>query len=624
MPASLKTRTPAVSRQPQLVEVNDLTGGVNLRVSPTLLEADQAVTLRNYTLEEPGALKVRLGHARFGSANFGAGRAQGGRRIYLSSHTFTLVAHNSTVYQISDLGAASTTVSGFSTNQIYFPYDRDIVAVLDGSTNRTKKSTDGSSWTNFGIDSPLAGPSVSSATAGAVSSGEYAIAYSYKNRALSYESNISSGSTITLTASTGAFTVTAAASTDVQADAIVWYAKDITAGETVFRKVSSGSSLTIKITDTNWTANDEAPTDHNVLMNGVYGVIWKNRWWIVDSQQSNRIHFSQLFLPQAFPALFYIDIPFERGDSITSVVPLGDVLYVFGQTKAYAIIGQTSLDFEVRPSAGVISGALGFRATTVIEQGVVHASAEGVHIFDGATDKLLTHNIDPAWRDFISNTAGSELAKTPMVYEFRRKCLRVGVAREYPYGTPGEWELNLDRTRQGGQEAWAHTNRNIGGYIQLDGNEQTAGLRGELVSWSDTTGFLFKESTGNTANSSNMIAVYEGPTLSLGLNAARILDLHVQYEPHSGSLTQESLVDTVSQGARTLSIGAQIAQWGSMIWGTFRWGGAGRRKAYTELPLSALGRNVAQRFTYSGTQQFRLFSYAFTIRPESKPRRFTE
>ena len=624
MPSALKTRAPAVARKPQLVEVGDLTGGVNLRVSPTLLDSDQAVTLRNFTLEEPGALKVRLGYSRFGTANFGSGRAQGGRRIYLSSHTFTLVAHNSTVYLVTDAGVASTTVSGFSTNQIYFPYDRDIVAVLDGSTNRTKKSTDGSSWTNFGIDFPPTPPAVSTTTGGAVSSGEYAIAYSYKNRSLSYESNISSASTITLSASTGALTVTATASTDVQVDAFVWYARDITAGETVFRKFSSGSSATITVTSTSWTANDEAPTDHNVLNNGVFGVIWKNRWWIVDASQGNRIHFSQLFLPQAFPALFYIDIPFERGDSITAVRPLGDVLYIFGQSKAFSIIGQTSLDFEVRPTAGVISVCLGFRANEVIEQGVVHASAEGVHIFDGATDKLLTNNIEPAWRDFIANTGSAELAKTPMVYEFRRKCLRVGVAREYPYGTAGEWELNLQRTRSGGGEAWAHTNRNVGGYISFDGNEQTAGQRGELVTWSDTTGFLFKESTGNTANSSNMIAAYEGPTLSLGLNVARVLDLHVQYEPHTGSLTEETLVDTVSQGARTLSIGSAIAQWGSSIWGTFVWGGAGRRKAYRERPLGAEGRNITQRFTYSGMQQFKLFSYAFTIRPESKPRRFTE
>lgn len=626
MPGSVKSASPYVARKPQVIEVGDCTGGVNLRVSPTLLDADQSVTLRNWTLEEPGALKVRLGHTVFSTTSFGSGRAQGGQRVYLSSQTFTLLAHNSTVYLVSAGGVQSTTYSTVSTNQVYFPYDLDIVAILDGSTHRTVKSTDGSTWTNFGITAPSTAPTVSTTSSGNCSSGEYAFAVSFKDRSLSYESNISSGSTITLTGSTGAFALTAGSSlsNDPQVEAYVWYGKDVTAGETVYRKISSGTASTYTVTSTAWTANPEAPTNHDVLNNGTFGVVWKNRWWIVDSEHKHRIHFSELFLPQAFPALFYIDIPFTKGDSITAVVPLGDVLYLFGQSGAFAIIGQTSLDFEVRPTAGVVSGCLGFRAATLLEQGVVHASAEGIHIFDGATDRLLTNNIEPAWRDFIANTGAAELSKTPMVYEFRRKCLRIGVAREYPYGTPGEWELNLQRTRGGGGEAWSHTNRNIGGYISYDGNEQTAGFRGELVSWSDTTGLLFKESTGHTANSSNMTAEYHGPDFSLGLHRSRVVDLHVQYEPHAGNLTSETLVDGVSQGSIGLQIGAGLAAYGTAVYGTATYGGSGRRKAYTPEPLGAEGRNISHRLVYTGSDQLRVFTYAYGIVPEKAPRRFTE
>lgn len=620
---SLKARPVRTAKQPQVLTIPDLTGGVQLRVSPTLLEPNQSVQLRNWSLEEPGAMVVRRGYLQYGSSNMGAGRAQGGQRIYLSSHVFTLVAHNSTLYLVSDGGVPSTVLHGLSTNQIHFVHDRDLVVELD-SVNRPQCSTDGFVWQNFGIDAPTAALVASTLSSGACSSGEYAFAYSFKDRSLAYESNISSGSTITLTASTGAFHLQATASTEAHVDAFVFYGRDITAGETVFRKISSGPASTYRVTDTNWTANVEAPTTHNVLTKGAFGVVWKNRWWIVDPDVANRLRFSEIFLPQAFSALFYIDIPFEKGDSIAAIMPLGDTLIIFGQSKPFVIIGQTSLDFEVRPSAGAIAGALGPRAVTVIEQGVVHASAEGVHIFDGAGDRLLTHNIEPAWRDYIANTGGAELRNTPMVYESRHKTLRVSVSRVYPYGTPGEWELNLDRMRQSEKEAWAPTDRMIGGYIPFDGNEQTVGQRGELVTWNSTTGLLFKESTGTTANSSNMVAVYEGPTVSFGLQRARILDLHADYEPHGGSLTQETLVDNVSQGARGMSIGTAIAAWGSMVWGVFTWGGSGRRKAYAIQPLSAEGRTMAQRFTYSGKERFRLFSYAATILPESRPREFSE
>ena len=623
MANQIKARPVKVSKRPQLVQVEDMTGGVDIRVSPTLVPADGAQQLRNWSLSEQGALTVRPGYLQFSSASFGSGRAQGGHRIYLSSHTFTLLAHNSTLYQVSDAGVGSTVLSGLSTNQVFFLHDRDIVAVLDG-VNRPWKSTDGSTWTYLGIDGSTVGPTASSLSSGTCSSGEYAFAYSYKDRSLAYESNASSGSTIYLTASTGAFHLTAVASTDVQVDAYVWYGRDITAGETVFRKISSGAASTYRVTDTNWTANDEAPTNHDVLLKALYGTVWKNRWWVVDPDQGNRIRFSEIFLPQAFPALFYIDIPFDNGDSIQAVTPLGDYLVIFGQSNVYLIIGQTSLDFEVRPSAGAIAGALGPRATAVIEQGVIHASAEGVHIFDGASDRLLSHKIEPAWRDFIANTATSELTKTPMTYEFRRKCVRIGVSREYPYSTPGEWELNLDRTRQGGGEAWSHTNRNIGGYITFDGNEQTAGMRGELVSWSDTNGVLFKESTGTTANSSNMVAQYQGPSIALGLNRARVLNVHVEYEPHSGSLTSETRIDDVSQGSINLPIGSNIAVWGNPVWGSFTWGGSGRRKAYSELPLQSDGRTLEHLMIYSGQQSMKVFTYAYTVLPETNPRTFTE
>ena len=282
------------------------------------------------------------------------------------------------------------------------------------------------------------------------------------------------------------------------------------------------------------------------------------------------------------------------------------------------------MDFEVRPSAGSIAGALGPRATAVVEQGVVHASAEGIHIFDGATDRLLTHSIDPAWRDQIANTAGAELQKTAMVYETRRKCLRVAVTRAYPTGIAGEWELNLDRTRTGGQEAWAQTNRNIGGYIHFDGNEPTAGQRGELVTWSDTTGILFKESTGASANSSNVTAEYEGPTLALGLHRARVLEMHGEYEPNDGNFSIEPVVDGVSQGAFALNIGAGLARYGTAVYGTATYGSNDRRKWYQIMPLGAEGRTLTLKQTYTGQSRFRSFTYAAIVRPESQPRTFAE
>jgi hypothetical protein len=89
-------------------------------------------------------------------------------------------------------------------------------------------------------------------------------------------------------------------------------------------------------------------------------------------------------------------------------------------------------------------------------------------------------------------------------------------------------------------------------------------------------------------------------------------------------LTCETLVDGISQGARNIAIGTGIAAWGSGVWGTFLWGGSGRRKGYQMLPLGAEGRTVEQIFTYRGTERMRLYTYAVTVLPETKPSELTE
>lgn len=628
MPSSLKTRTSRASKAYQLVEVNDLTGGMNLRVSPTLLESDRAVELRNVSLAEPGAWTVRPGYRQYSTGNLGSGRIQGGQRVYLSSHTFTLVAWNQGVYLgDSTLTNTSTPVlTGLSTNQVFFPYDRDMVAVLDGSSNGQKKSTNGSSWTRMGIDAPSSGLTASTLSSGTVSSGEYAFVYTLKDRDLFYESNASSASTVTLTASTGAFHLTALSSlaNDPQVDAYVWYGRDITAGESVFRKISSGAASTFRVTDTNWTlTGDELATNHDVPPVSEFGTPWKNRWWYKSALVKNRLHFSELFLPQAVPATFFLDIPFERGDEITAIVPLGDVLVIWGQTRAYLIIGQTSLDFEVRPSAGAIFGCLGPRAWAVVEQGIVHASADGIGIFDGASDRLLSFDIEPAWRDYVGNASQADLKQTPLVYEFVTKELRVSVTRVFPRGTPGEWALSLDRTRRN-DPAWTNTDRTIGLYIHKDGNEAVAGERGELLSAHSSMGTLFKESTGTTANSSNMVAEYTGPTMALGLHRARIVDFNVEYEPNGGAFATETVVDGLSMGTIGHVIGAGQAVYGTALYGSAVYAGSGRRKLHSLLPLHAEGRTVTHKQVYTGQSKFRTFTYAYGTRPETNVRSFTE
>lgn len=630
--AKLQTRRPSATPVYQTVPVQDLTGGLDLRRSPTLVPPTRSVVCRNFSLAEPGALRVRQGYTSF-SSNLSTRAAQGAKRIYLGSTQGTIVATQGNLYLLPDNGIwpSTSVASGLSTSEpIQFIFDRTLAGAFDGATNAIK-STDLQTWTRLGIERPAEKSTATSSTGvTTLSTSEFAFVHTYKDRGLSFESDPSSqASTITLTSTDLVVTLNIKNSTDLQVDAIVIYARNKTAGETVFRKISSGAqsggaSSTFVVNSSAWSANDEAPSTHGVPPLLSFGVSWKNRWWARSSAFPTRLYFSEIFQPQGWPALFFIDLPFQNGEEINAIIAQGDTLNVMGASQNFLIVGQTSLDFEVRPSLGAQSGAVGPNAVTLVEAGVCHASAEGVFIFDGATDRLLTNDLTPGWKDMVDNSASSAVNGIAVVYDWREKEVRVSVPRLSPTADPGEWILDLNRTREGNEPAWAHTDRTVRHYVFWDGDEPVQGNRGKLQTLPSTAVRVFTENDGQSADGIDLSAEYDGPTFAAGVNRARFTDVRVEYEPHGGSFTAETVVDGVSQGQIGIAIGAGVTTWGTLVYGTSKYGGSGRRTGYTPLPLESEGRTAQQKFVYTGQESFAVFTYGIGLVPEPEPRQMSE
>lgn len=618
MARALKTRGILSAKSPQEVAVTDLTGGLDLRRSPTLLAPNRARKLQNFSLEEPGALVTSAGYLRVSSNAFFSGPPQGAARVYLANAAFTVLAGGGAIYKPDDTwGSTAAVYSTLSaTNPVFFPFDRDLVMAMDGA-NRPRFSTNGSSWMLSGFDAPSAAATLSSASSGGMSSGEYAVVYAYKHRGTAHVSNISAESTVTISASTGAIHATASPSTDPKQDAYVWYARHKTPdAESVLRKVSSGADSTFTFTSTAWTTAEEASTNHQPPPALAFGAVWKLRWWAKDAVLGNRLRFTELFQPQSWPTNYYIDIPFERGDSITAIQPLGDVLIVHGQSGKFLVIGQTALDFEVRPSQGADTGAFGPRAVARVEQASINASADGVATFDGASERGLESDIAPAWRDLTQNAASTSLIGIAALHDRQRHEVRMAVPRVFPTAARGEFVLNLDRTAdQEGAPAWTTTDRDAALYIYWDGNEASVGNRGRLFFMPSTTGHVYEANVGATANSSNLVAQYEGPTLSFGLRNARIVGTHVEFEPNDGTFSVELVVDRVAQGSQPVMIAGGGAVLGTAIVGDILAGG-GRTQKFITWPLSAYGQTAAFNATYIGDQRFRFYTYAHVVVPD--------
>lgn len=588
------------------------------------MKPNRARTLLNWSLEEPGALIVFPGWLSHSTASLGSGRAQGGQRVYLSGATFSLVGWGGSVYKPSDAGVwgAAVLAGLHATNEFFFPHDRDLVAVFDKS-GVPQKSVDGSTWTQMGITKPAAAPTVTAVNNGGTltTANEFEVSYSYFDAGLSHESTESARASATTGGANLTIRAAVLASADPQVDNIKVYVRNVTAGESVRRLYATvaNANANVDILTQNWETGVEAPSDHEVPIAGLVSAVpWKNRWW---AWLGNRLYFTQIFQPQSWPTLFYIDIPFGRGDEVRAVIDQGDTLVIFGNSsKPFLIIGQTSLDFEVRPASGGEAGALGPRAVEAIENGILHCAAEGVYIFDGATDRLLSYDIDPGWQDLIDGATASDLARLACIYHPARKEVRIAVPRLYPFGAAGEWVLDLNRTRLQEQAAWTSTDRTVGGYLLWRGNEATVGNRGRLFSWSNTIGKLYEEAVGTNADGSDMTAQYTGPTLTTGLYSARFIDGFVEYEPNDGVFTVEALIDSVSMGADTIDIGEGLASYGSAEYGLDTYGGAGRLMSPLMLPLEAEGRSVLIKTAYRGRGRFRHYGYTVGMSPESQVR----
>lgn len=619
-----------------IFQVKDLTAGVNLRPTSTTIKPNQALLLKNTRISNVGELGVYPGWKAFSASALGARRCQGGKRVYLKAAAFTLTADQGNVYRPSDstgaFGAAVST-GWYTTNPIDFPNDRDQVAIFDGSTVPFK-SLDGTTWSQLGITAPAALSLAASAGGSLVSGDVYEVTATYVNANVAQESNESVVATVTPSGGNLTISVTTVASADAQVTGIKLYARDLTAGEASRRLVTTvaNSAGTTTLASNTWSASTVPPGIGmaSVALAMRFGTIWKNRWWGADATVTNRLRFSQVFANNQWPDTFYVDIPFERGEGIQGLIPLGDILVVFGYTKFYLILGQTSLDFQVRPALGAQTGALGFRGIDVLESSIVHAGAPGVYLYNGASDTLMTYPIDPAWQAMMGSTTAAELAILPVVYDELHKELRVAVPNVFPTGARGEWILDLNRTNvpvAAGQlpndQAWFATDRTVGGYLLWDGPESNSTNYGRLFSWSPSAAQLFEERTGTSANGADLTMEYQGYMLPLGIQDGRIVETYLEYQPAPlTSFALSLVVDGATYGPFAVNIaGAGGTKWGTFVWGTGTWGsGATRTMVPLTWPLGAEGHSAQLRLKYLGQGSPKFYSYGHNIVEEPLPR----
>jgi hypothetical protein len=314
-----------------IFQVRDLTAGVNLRPTATTIQPNQARRLVNALISNIGELGIYPGFVSFLTSSLGARRAQGAKRIYLSGSTFTLMADNGNIYKPSDAGVVGGTVltGRDASNPIDFVYDRDIVAVFDG-TNVPKKSKDGTTWTQLGITQPAAPVLTAPVASGSLINGhQYEVSYAYYDDTLNQTSNATNTSTITLATPNLTIRVATTASVATDVDKIKIYVRDVTAGDSVRRLAANHHELDYH--DRHHREHVGRPrgsTDRpqRLCRDVVRCRLEKPLVGRGMPRMKNRLPVHADFPERrAGRRCSIVDIPFERGDAITLLVPLGDI-----------------------------------------------------------------------------------------------------------------------------------------------------------------------------------------------------------------------------------------------------------------------------------------------------------
>jgi hypothetical protein len=325
-----------------------------------------------------------------------------------------------------------------------------------------------------------------------------------------------------------------------------------------------------------------------------------------------------------WPVDYYIDLPLTRGDELASMVPLGDILTVLGETGINLLSAPTTLEMDVRPALSVETGAFGPRAAIVVEAGIVHAGGAGVYIFNGSQDVNVSADIQTGWRDLVLQMAPVFLGRIALTYQQRLAHVHVAVPRIYPLGIPGEYVLDLVRMKARGHEAWFTTDRNIGGFIPWNGNEPIVGNFGRIFTWPTLTGVINEDQKGAVRGPEPMRSLFTTAAHHTQFRETMMVYGYIEYQPADGTLTVDLFVNGRLINTQVFGVSAAVSVYGVAIYGAATYGALGRKKRALMFPLPADGTEFYLRLTYNGTSRFKLFSYGFGSVPEPVIRTLTE
>lgn len=332
----------------RVIRLADFSKGENKKSSEWNQGGGFLNRVRDFYLANDGSLIKRRGTLRANATSLGSGAIRGSIRFYNSNGDgFFLAYHGTTLYISSDHGVtfSSTRASLSSTARMFFTQWKNYVYTSNGSDAHQKIDVDSLLWTPWGLAAPTVALS-GAAGAGGTPSGTYLFKYTWR-LASGLETNGSpvSGSVV-LAAQIGSLTSVAVGPTGTTSRRVYGFKNSVSTVYQLIGTISDNTTTTFSVTtdQSSWTT--EIPTDHDApAAANWFSVMHKNRIWMAGDQTPN-VYFSNTLQAEQFPTTNFLPLALDHGDFPTAMIPLGDVLFVFGHESAHYIVGDDAFSFR--------------------------------------------------------------------------------------------------------------------------------------------------------------------------------------------------------------------------------------------------------------------------------------
>lgn len=406
----------------RIVRLADFSLGENRKSSDFSLTQRSAARVKNFYLARDGSLIGRRGSRRWNSTSLGSGSVRGSTRAYavpalggVVADQFWVAYHGTSVYLGDDLTASfSASRTGLSSiADMWFLQVGKFLYSSNGADNHEKLDVNAQTWTPWGIAAPTAACTLAAGAAGTLT-GSYVVRVTFVIASGAESSGGPDSNTVTVTAQQINVTGIPLGPAGTTARRLYGFKTSVSSVFQRILEIANNTATTSTITTDQDAWGVEIPTTGDVdrpPASAWISAFHKNRIWMI-GDKTDKLYFSKVGVPQSaleqFPAENFLTIQFRGGDYGTALMPMGDVLFVFGHDSVHYIAGDTPGTFKpIRTFA--TAGCPGPWAVDKIqmptgEVWLVYLSRNGVMVIQGRETVLISEPEEPFFTDLPEMT----------------------------------------------------------------------------------------------------------------------------------------------------------------------------------------------------------------------------